>query len=613
MKIKLIYILAVIILFIYGCSDDTTGPKGDVANPTFTPRAGEYDDTIIVEIKSETEEALIRYTLDGTDPTEESLLYEEPIEVASTLTITARAYKENWNPSIIAAARYVIRRTVAAPEFFPEAGEYNLPFQLKITTPTEDANIHYTTGNQTPHQGSPQYEEPISIDKTTTVRARAYRSGWRESIEVSADYTMVLPNLEFHPPPGVFHEYQNVSISFELPEDVRGSIADAKIYYTLDGSEPTVNSRLYTEPIRFERSYELKAIAVNEGWENSSIKRGFYELDLPQVVNPVFDPMPGTFFGEIEVSLETSIANADVYYTLDGTTPSIHSTPYTTPIEVLETTTIKSRAFKQDWYPSDVVSGTFVISESDINLVDVPSGTVNIGDTHGIGSFDERPVHEVNITGFLMGRYPVTNAEFLLVMGFEPSDFEGVDRPVENVSWYDAIEFCNRLSIMSSLTPVYSVYGSTNPDNWEKPFEPEVDWDADGYRLPTEAEWEYAARAAKKEPDFRYPGSNDLGTVAWYQGNTANRTLPVGRRQSNQLGLYDMAGNVWEWCWDWYSGSYYSVSPGDNPSGPAEGTVKVRRGGSWNSTAASCRTSNRSAVFPSVKSNRIGFRVVRKP
>jgi formylglycine-generating enzyme required for sulfatase activity len=168
------------------------------------------------------------------------------------------------------------------------------------------------------------------------------------------------------------------------------------------------------------------------------------------------------------------------------------------------------------------------------------------------------------------------------------------------VNWYEAVEYCNRLSLKEGLTPAYRGSGDSIV----------CDFNATGYRLPTEAEWEYAAKAGNKNYlSYEYSGGNSVERVAWHSGNSGNSTHPVGTKQPNDLGLYDMSGNVWEWCWDWY-GSYSGGSQTD-PRGASSGTSRVVRGGSWNSDAASVRSAIRRYNPPSNRRDYLGFRLVR--
>lgn len=189
----------------------------------------------------------------------------------------------------------------------------------------------------------------------------------------------------------------------------------------------------------------------------------------------------------------------------------------------------------------------------DFDMVYVEGGTFTMGATSEQGSdaySDESPAHSVTVSDFYIGKYEVTQAQWRAVMGSNPSNFKGDNLPVEQVSWNDIQKFITKLNTMTGKT----------------------------FRLPTEAEWEYAARGGNQSKGYKYSGSNTLDNVAWYY-NSGGKTHPVGQKQPNELGLYDMSGNVWEWCQDWY-GSYSSSSQ-TNPTGPSSGSYRVLRGGDW--------------------------------
>jgi formylglycine-generating enzyme required for sulfatase activity len=196
---------------------------------------------------------------------------------------------------------------------------------------------------------------------------------------------------------------------------------------------------------------------------------------------------------------------------------------------------------------------------------------------------DEKPAHKVRVDGFWMGQYEVTQAQWQKLMGSNPSSFEGENRPVEQVSWDDAQEFIKKLNSRSGMT----------------------------FRLPTEAEWEYAARAGTKTVYSFGDNVNKLGEYAWYSANSGSQTHPVGQKKPNVWGLYDMHGNVWEWCADWYDSSYYAKDPSENPSGPSGGSSRVLRGGCWPSDARHVRSALRGIDAPADRDDFIGFRLVR--
>ena len=218
-----------------------------------------------------------------------------------------------------------------------------------------------------------------------------------------------------------------------------------------------------------------------------------------------------------------------------------------------------------------------------IEMVKVEAGSFDMGATSEMENpyEDEKPVHRVTLTNnYYVGKYEVTQALWQAVMGSNPSKFKGADLPVEQVSWNDCQDFVSKLNAMTGKR----------------------------FRLPTEAEWEYAARGGKKSRGYQYSGSNTLGDVAWYGDNSGSKTHAVGTKQPNELGIYDMTGNVWEWCQDWYDS--YSSSPQTNPTGAASGSYRVYRGGSWYVSAGLCRTSCRNNGAPGIRSIILGLRLV---
>jgi formylglycine-generating enzyme required for sulfatase activity len=232
------------------------------------------------------------------------------------------------------------------------------------------------------------------------------------------------------------------------------------------------------------------------------------------------------------------------------------------------------------------------------NMVLVEGGTFEMGSANGLDN--ETPVHQVRISSFYMSKYEVTQQEYQAVMGINPSYFKGDNLPVETVSWYEAIEYCNKLSVKEGLTPAYRGSGDSVV----------CDLKASGYRLPTEAEWEYAAKGGSRETMvYEYSGSNSVDAVGWHRGNSGETTHPVGGKVPNSLGLYDMSGNVWEWCWDWY-GDYGSGAQTD-PVGAVSGALRVRRGGSWFGYGWYARSAYRYYFTPSSRYGNLGFRLVR--
>ena len=271
------------------------------------------------------------------------------------------------------------------------------------------------------------------------------------------------------------------------------------------------------------------------------------------------------------------------------------------------------------WAPSIITDEVLV----------TPANSFQMGKDLGGGS-NVTPICEVTLTQpFYMGKYEVTQKQWKTVMGTtivqqqtavygDANDNygRGDNHPMYCVNWYEAIVFCNKLSMKEGLTPAYSIAGSTNPDAWGiVPTSRDTTWNAativagsTGYRLPTEAQWEYAAKGGNTGEAFKYSGSNDPDVVAVY-GNYPNGTKPVKSKAPNGLGIYDMSGNVYEWCWDWCDD--YTNAPKTDPTGAVSGDDRVMRGGSCNDSAAILRSVDRDSGNPGCGGENIGFRVVR--
>ncbi len=253
-------------------------------------------------------------------------------------------------------------------------------------------------------------------------------------------------------------------------------------------------------------------------------------------------------------------------------------------------------------YFANVVPDT---NSAPAGFVLVQGGTFTMGDeSHSV------PMHQVTLSSYYISKTEVTQGQYKAVVGSNPSYFSNVNGPVENVPWYDCISYCNKLSIKEGKPTCYSIDGNTSPSDWTSGTVV-CDFTAKGYRLPTEAEWEYAARGGNKSAGYIYSGSNILDSVAWYSpSNSGETTLAVGSKKANELGIYDMSGNVYEWCWDWY-GSYTS-SAQTNPTGATSGSKRVLRGGSYMySSSALYLSAYRYWATPPYWVRNIGFRVVQ--
>lgn len=225
---------------------------------------------------------------------------------------------------------------------------------------------------------------------------------------------------------------------------------------------------------------------------------------------------------------------------------------------------------------------TFTVNGVQFTMVEVGGGTFTVGATSEQGSDawdEEKPAHEVTLSGYYIGQTEVTQALWEAVMGSNPSYRRGDNLPVERVSWDDCHVFIQKLNQLTGKQ----------------------------FRLPTEAEWEYAARGGRKSRGYKYAGGNNIGSVAWYDDNSGYKTHPVATKQANELGIYDMSGNVSEWCSDWYGD--YQLSSRSNPQGPSSGFGRVSRGGSYHNDAWRCRVSYRNGDLLGIRVNILGLRL----
>ena len=250
-----------------------------------------------------------------------------------------------------------------------------------------------------------------------------------------------------------------------------------------------------------------------------------------------------------------------------------------------QTTTAPTKPTKQSkptTTPTSVSSQTITVGGVSFKMIRVDGGTFTMGATSEQGSDaddDEKPAHQVTLSSYHIGETEVTQALWEAVMGSNPSNFKGGNRPVDQVSWDDCQAFISKLNAMTGKT----------------------------FRLPTEAEWEFAARGGNRSKGYKYSGGNTFSNVAWYVDNSGDETHDVKTKSPNELGLYDMSGNVREWCQDWKGD--YSSSSQTNPTGPSSGSYRVCRGGSWGGYAGDCRVSRRYSYAPDFRLDYLGLRL----
>jgi formylglycine-generating enzyme required for sulfatase activity len=257
-------------------------------------------------------------------------------------------------------------------------------------------------------------------------------------------------------------------------------------------------------------------------------------------------------------------------------------------------------------------------------FVHVPAGLFYMGSpkSEAERGGDESPLHEVQVSDFWMAQHEVTQAEWTAVMGSNPSNFKSTQLPVEQVTWYDVLVYANKRSIMEGRKPCYSLAGKTDPSAWGSVSAAwngiKCDFTANGYRLPSEAEWEYACRAGTTTAtafgkSLSSKQANFDGTFPYNgaaKGLSVGKTRAVGSYAPNAWGLFDMHGNVHEWCWDWYGN--YGAADSKNPSGASSGENRVFRGGGWRLDGSELRSAYRDSGKPGFSSRYLGFRVVRR-
>ena len=438
--------------------------------------------------------------------------------------------------------------------------------------------------------------------------------------------------------------YKDAEFTTQVTEIPQGSTGNITLYAKWELESYTITYELDggTNAPENPAGYnvETETITLKDPVKTGYTFAGWYKAE-DFTGNAVTEIVQGTT-GNITLYAKWELVSYTITYELDGGT----NAPENPAVYNVETETItlkdpvKPGYTFAGWYMAEDFTGEAVteIAQGSTGNITLYTWWILIPELVYVdGGKATLSQVEVTLSSFYIGKYEVTQEEFESLMtgnqnGIEanPSNFQGDTkppaegevqgrRPVERVSWYDAIVYCNLLSIKEGLTPCYTIKSSTDPADWgTSPRSNDAYWDlvtcnfdADGYRLPTEAEREYAARGGQPgltdgSWNNAYSGSNTLDDVAWYYYNDDRKTHEVGKKQANALGLYDMSGNVWEWCWDWW-GDYPSGT--ENPAGPDTGSRRVMRGGAWGRFATDCTVSSRGSNYPSFR--HIGFRLVR--
>ncbi len=295
--------------------------------------------------------------MDNSEPIESSAAYSTPLQIAASTTVKAKAFYSTWTPSATAIANYNITGKVATPSINPPEGTYSSAQTVTITCATTGASVYYALDGSEPNTGSTLYANAIQVTSTTTIKAKAFKNDWLPSEIATATYaitgTVAMPT--FNPPAGTYATTQSVTISCLTP--------GATIRFTLDNSDPSESSAVYSAPLQMAASTTVKAKAFYSTWTPSATAIANYNI-TGTVATPSINPTEGTYASAQTVTITCATTGASVYYTLDGSEPNTGSTLYTNAIQVTSTTTIKAKAFKNDWLPSEIATATYTITST---------------------------------------------------------------------------------------------------------------------------------------------------------------------------------------------------------------------------------------------------------
>jgi len=349
-------------------STATYAITGACPAPVFSPPAGLYQAPQNVNISCPLPEAVIRYTLNGTEPHLGSPVYSGPISVSQNTQIKAKAWMVAWTPSPTVSSLYTITGTVATPVFGPLGGIYTSPLNVGLSCTTPGAQIRYTIDGSEPTESSALYTSFIYVSSSLTLRARAFKADWAPSQIASAIYTITgtVATPVIDTPGGIYTQPIQVILSCATP--------GATIRYTTNGNEPYTGSPTYTGPVTISASCILKAKAWLTGWNTSPTASATYTI-TGTVAAPAMDPPPGLFDNQVEVTISCPQAGTVIRYSLDGSVVEGNSTIYEGPVLINSTSTLKARAFKNNWLPSEQIEGVYEIALANPEHEQIPQLT----------------------------------------------------------------------------------------------------------------------------------------------------------------------------------------------------------------------------------------------
>ncbi len=584
--------------------DGTT--YGTVATPVFDPPGGTCFAAQEVSISCATDGATIHYTVDGSEPDQGSEIYTSPINMSTDTILKAKAFKDGWMASGTAEAEYVINQAPSGFVYVP-GGTFTMGGNGQLPVHSVNLNGFYI-GNLEVTQG--EWQALMGTNP-----AHSYGVGANYPVYYISWYAILkycnLRSMEEGLTPVYSISGSTDPAHWGAVPTTESTIWNAAVY--------SLTANGYRLPTEAEWEYAARGATnipdyLYSGSDDIAVVSWYAGNNSPNGSKQVGGKVPnglgihdmsgnvwewvwdryGSYSADLQDNPTGPTNGFSRVYRGGGWDDPAGNCMVTTRTGVTEAGYGMTIGFR--------------LCRSVDSMVLVEGGTFNNGTS------------DVTLSSFFIDKYEVTQASYQAVMGTNPSHFSGNPyRPVEQVSWFNAIEYCNRRSIQEGLTPCYSysTYG-TNPDTWPAGWNTNdsnhnnvnCNWSVNGYRLPTEMEWMFAAKGGNQSQGFTYSGSNTIGNVAWYDSNSGYRTHDVGELAANELGTFDMSGNIYEWVWDIWNSSYPSGNQ-TNPTGPISGSHRMIRGGSWSFDASDCAVSSLGISSATNSGNDAGFRIAR--